>query len=103
MHVFSSAYNEYTVISKEYTGPLDFDITGVNYTSVGFLKSIVLLKLIPTVDTEKIPIFIIRNSMTILYKLKTLLPHSCILIIISIEMEYFQNIQQTNESVETKA
>ena len=30
MHVFSSAYNEYTVISKEYTGPLDFDITGVN-------------------------------------------------------------------------
>ena len=28
--VFSSAYNEYTVISKEYTGPLDFDITGVN-------------------------------------------------------------------------
>ena len=30
MHVFSSAYNEYTVISKEYTGPLDFDITGVD-------------------------------------------------------------------------
>ena len=29
MLVFSSAYNEYTVISKEYTGPLDFDITGV--------------------------------------------------------------------------
>ena len=27
MHVFSSAYNEYTVISKEYIGPLDFDIT----------------------------------------------------------------------------
>ena len=30
MHLFSSAYNEYTVISKEYTGPLDFDITGVD-------------------------------------------------------------------------
>ena len=29
MLVFSSAYNEYTVISKEYTGPLYFDITGV--------------------------------------------------------------------------
>ena len=28
----SSAYNEYTVISKEYTGPLDFDITGVDCT-----------------------------------------------------------------------
>ena len=27
---FSSAYNEYKVISKEYTGPLDFDITGVD-------------------------------------------------------------------------
>ena len=26
MLLFSSAYNEYTVISKEYTGPLDFDI-----------------------------------------------------------------------------
>ena len=30
MILFSSAYNEYTVISKEYTGPLDFDITGVD-------------------------------------------------------------------------
>ena len=30
MLLFSSAYNEYTVISKEYTGPLDFDITGVD-------------------------------------------------------------------------
>ena len=30
MLVFSSAYNEYTVISEEYTGPLDFDITGVD-------------------------------------------------------------------------
>ena len=29
MLLFSSAYNEYTVISKEYKGPLDFDITGV--------------------------------------------------------------------------
>ena len=32
MLVFSSAYNEYTVISKEYTGPLYFDITGVECT-----------------------------------------------------------------------
>ena len=30
MHVFSSAYNEYTVISKEYIDPFDFDITGVD-------------------------------------------------------------------------
>ena len=30
MHSFSSLYNENTVISKEYTGPLDFDITGVD-------------------------------------------------------------------------
>ena len=30
MLLVSSAYNEYTVISKEYTGPLDFDITGVD-------------------------------------------------------------------------
>ena len=29
MLLFSSAYNEYTVKSKEYAGPLDFDITGV--------------------------------------------------------------------------
>ena len=29
MLLFSSACNEYTVISKEFTGPLDFDITGV--------------------------------------------------------------------------
>ena len=29
MLLFSSAYNEYTVISKEYAGVLDFDITGV--------------------------------------------------------------------------
>ena len=28
MHSFSSLYNENTVISKEYTGPLDFDLTG---------------------------------------------------------------------------
>ena len=32
MHSFSSLYNENTVISKEYTGPLDFDITGVDCT-----------------------------------------------------------------------
>ena len=30
MHSFSSLHNENTVISKEYTGPLDFDITGVD-------------------------------------------------------------------------
>ena len=32
MLLFSSAYNEYTVISKEYTGPLYLDITGVALT-----------------------------------------------------------------------
>ena len=36
MHSFSSLYNENTVISKGYTGPLDFDITGVD--SILFLK-----------------------------------------------------------------
>ena len=30
MLLFSSAYNEYTVILKEYTGPLDLDIMGVD-------------------------------------------------------------------------
>ena len=30
MLLFSSAYNEYTVISNEYICPLDFDITGVD-------------------------------------------------------------------------
>ena len=30
MHSFLSLYNENTVISKEYPGPLDFDITGVD-------------------------------------------------------------------------
>ena len=30
MHSFSFLYNENTVISKEHTGPLDFDITGVD-------------------------------------------------------------------------
>ena len=34
MHSFSSLYNENTVISKEYTGPLDFDITGVDCTYI---------------------------------------------------------------------
>ena len=39
MLLFSSAYNEYTVISKEYTGPLDFDVTGVDCISNwGILK-----------------------------------------------------------------
>ena len=35
MHLFLSAYNENTVISKEYTGPLDFGITGVDCTFDG--------------------------------------------------------------------
>ena len=30
MHSFSSLYNENTVKSKEYPGPLDFDITRVD-------------------------------------------------------------------------
>ena len=34
MLLFSSAYNEYTVISKEYTGHLHFDITGVDCTHI---------------------------------------------------------------------
>ena len=42
MLLFSSAYNEYTVISKEYTSPLDFDITGVDCTYID--KQIILIK-----------------------------------------------------------
>ena len=34
MHSFSSLYNENTVISKEYPGPLYFDITGVDCISL---------------------------------------------------------------------
>ena len=34
MHLFLSPYNENTVILKEYTGPLDFDITGVDYICI---------------------------------------------------------------------
>ena len=30
MHSFLSPYNDNTVKSKEYTGPLDFDITAVD-------------------------------------------------------------------------
>ena len=40
MLVFSSAYNEYTVISKECTGPLDFGITGVNCSNTSFYLEI---------------------------------------------------------------
>ena len=36
MLLFSSAYNEYTVISKEYTGPLGFDIMGVDCINISF-------------------------------------------------------------------
>ena len=39
MHSFPSLYNENTVISKEYTGPLDFDITGVDCIYIGFVLS----------------------------------------------------------------
>ena len=42
MLLFSSAYNEYTVISKEYTGPLDFDITGVSILIGNGVTSIIL-------------------------------------------------------------
>ena len=38
MLLFSSAYNEYTVISKEYTGP--FDITGVDCSYISFYLEI---------------------------------------------------------------
>ena len=37
MLLFSSAYSEYTVISNEYKGPLDFDITGVYSIQNGIL------------------------------------------------------------------
>ena len=40
MPLFSPAYNEYTVISKEYTGPLDFDITGVDCSDISFYLEI---------------------------------------------------------------
>ena len=42
MDLFLSPYNENTVISKEYTGPLDLDITVVDCISIikysGFLS-----------------------------------------------------------------
>ena len=38
MHSFSFLYNENTVISKEYPGPLDFDITGVDCIYMTLLK-----------------------------------------------------------------
>ena len=40
MHSFSSLYNENTVISKEYPGPFDFDITGVDCTLTGEVMKI---------------------------------------------------------------
>ena len=40
MLLFSSAYNEYMVISKEYIGPLDFDITGVDCNNISFYLEI---------------------------------------------------------------
>ena len=36
MLLFSSAYNEYTVISKEYTGPLDFCKNNQKITKIIF-------------------------------------------------------------------
>ena len=44
MHSFSSLYNENTVISKEYTGPLDFDITEVDciYNILGIGRHLVI-------------------------------------------------------------
>ena len=39
MHSFISLYNENTVISKEYTGPLDFDITGVDCSNIVSLST----------------------------------------------------------------
>ena len=47
MLLFSSAYNEYTVISKEYTGPLDFDITGVDciFIQIHFRKYYTMISL----------------------------------------------------------
>ena len=48
MHLFLSAYNENTVISKEYTDPLDFDITGADckYQKSAFKLSYFLNQLI---------------------------------------------------------
>ena len=50
MLLFSSAYNEYTVISKEYTGPLDFDKTGVDcsYLDLPYKKIRTTIYIIPT-------------------------------------------------------
>ena len=44
MLLFSSAYNEYTVIPKEYTGPLYFDITGVTVFSSAYNEYTVIPK-----------------------------------------------------------
>ena len=52
MHSFSSLYNENTVISKEYPGPLDFDITGVDCIHIYIL----------VVQTQLIEILFIPKS-----------------------------------------
>ena len=38
MHLFLSPYNQNTVISMEYTGPLDFEITGIDYIFVVYIS-----------------------------------------------------------------
>ena len=52
MHSFSSLYNENTVISKEYTGPLGFDTTGVDCIYIKRVRDLLLRFEIPVYDTE---------------------------------------------------
>ena len=53
MHSFSSLYNENTVISKEYTGPLDrIPNTDIRYTLPG-QKYLNKLKSVPQVDHDR--------------------------------------------------
>ena len=53
MHSFSSLYNENTVISKEHTGPLDFDITGVDCRHVNIKLYIVYSEHIITLKSSQ--------------------------------------------------
>ena len=72
MHLFSSAYNEYTVISKEYTCPLDFVITGCLYNlllscwhSISIKDNIIQLTTIcKSSFTPKSPFSLMSNTRT---------------------------------------
>ena len=94
MLLFSSAYNEYTVISKEYIGPLGFDITGVDSISMyqgrrtrsglsGFnLTNFQMVTLVSMVqpDHSNLPATAYINIYKYIYTIKTRLKYICVYI-----------------------